>query len=44
VATINLRGVPDDLHLRAKARAKMEGVTLKQLILRILEEYLEGVC
>jgi predicted HicB family RNase H-like nuclease len=43
VATINLREVPEDLHRRAKARAAMEGVTLKQLILRLLEEYLEGV-
>jgi hypothetical protein len=38
MATINLRNVPDD------ARAAMEGVSLKQLILRLLEEYLEGVC
>ena len=44
MATINLRSVPDDLHRKAKARAAMEGVTLKQLIMRLLEEYLEGVC
>jgi len=44
MATINLRNVPDDLHRKAKARAAMEGVSLKQLILRLLEEYLEGVC
>ncbi len=44
VATINLRDVPEDLHRKAKARAAMEGVTLKQLILRLLEEYLDGVC
>ncbi len=44
VATINLREVPEDLHRRVKARAAMEGVTLKQLILRLLEEYLDGVC
>jgi len=44
VATINLRDVPDDLHRKAKARAAMEGITLKQLVLRLLEEYLEGVC
>jgi hypothetical protein len=43
VATINLRDVPEDLHRKAKARAAMEGVTLKQLILRLLEEYLDGV-
>jgi len=44
VATINLRNVSDDLHRKAKARAAMEGVSLKQLILRLLEEYLDGVC
>jgi predicted HicB family RNase H-like nuclease len=44
MATINLRNVPDDLHRKAKARAAMEGVTLKQIIMRLLEEYLEGVC
>jgi plasmid stability protein len=44
MATINLRNVPDDLHRQAKARAAMEGVSLKQLILRLLAEYLDGVC
>jgi len=44
MATINLRNVPDDLHRKAKARAAMEGVSLKQLILRLLAEYLDGVC
>ena len=44
MATINLRDVPDDIHRKAKARAAMEGVTLKELILRLLEEYLEGIC
>jgi plasmid stability protein len=44
MATINLRNVPDELHRKAKARAAMEGVSLKQLILRLLEDYLEGVC
>ena len=44
MATINLRNVPDNLHRKAKARAAMEGVTLKQLIMRLLEEYLDGVC
>jgi predicted HicB family RNase H-like nuclease len=44
MATINLRNVSDDLHRKAKARAAMEGVSLKQLILRLLEEYLDGLC
>ena len=44
MSTINLRNIPDDLHRKAKARAAMEGVSLKQITLRLLEEYLEGVC
>ena len=44
MANINLGDVPEELHRRAIARAATEGVTLKQLILRLLEEYLEGVC
>jgi predicted HicB family RNase H-like nuclease len=44
MATLNLRNIPDELHRRAKARAALEGVSLKQLILRLLEEYLDGVC
>ena len=44
MATIYLREVPERLHRRAKARALMEGISLKQLILRLLEEYLDGVC
>ena len=44
MATINLRNIPDELHRKAKARAAMEGVSLKQLLIRLLEEYLEGVC
>ena len=44
MATINLRNVPDDLHRKGKASAAMEGVKLKQLIIRLVEEYLDGVC
>ena len=36
-----LRDVPDDLHRRAKARAAMEGITLKELVLRAITEYVE---
>jgi hypothetical protein len=41
MATINLRDVPDELHRRAKAEAAMEGITLKALIIKALEEYLK---
>ena len=41
MANINIREVPDDLHRRAKAEAAMEGITLKDFILKALEEYLK---
>jgi predicted HicB family RNase H-like nuclease len=41
MATMNLRDVPDDLHRKAKAEAAMEGVTLKELVIKALEEYLK---
>ena len=41
MATINLREVPDELHRRAKAEAALEGITLKALIVKALEEYLK---
>jgi len=36
-----LRDVPEDLHRRAKAKAAMEGITLKELVLRAITEYVE---
>lgn len=42
MATINLREVPDDLHRKAKAEAAMEGISLKALIIKALEEYLKN--
>jgi predicted HicB family RNase H-like nuclease len=41
--TINLRDVPEDLHLRAKVQATKEGLSLKALVIRLLEEYLKKV-
>ena len=41
MATINLREVPDELHRRAKAEAAMEGISLKALIIKALEEHLK---
>ena len=41
MATINLRDIPDDLHRKAKAKAAMEGITLKQLVIRAIDEYLK---
>jgi predicted HicB family RNase H-like nuclease len=41
MATINLREIPDDLHRKAKVEAAMEGITMKTLIIKALEEYLK---
>ena len=41
MADMNLRGIPDDLHRKAKATAAMEGMTLKELVIKAIEEYLK---
>jgi predicted HicB family RNase H-like nuclease len=39
MADMNLRDFPDDLHHRAKVQAAVERITLKELVIRALEEY-----
>ena len=39
--TIIIKNFPEDLHRRAKAKAALEGITLKALIIKLLETYLE---
>ena len=41
MADMNLRDFPDNLHRRTKAQAAMEGITLKELVIKALEEYLK---
>ena len=41
MATINLRDIPDDLHRKAKAKAAVKGITLKQLVIIAITEYLK---
>ena len=41
--TLNLRDVPEDSHSRAKVQAAKEGVRVKAVIIRLLQEYLERV-
>ena len=41
MATINLRDFPVQLHREAKAKAAMLGITLKELIIRAVTEYLK---
>ena len=39
--TIIIKNFPEDLHRRAKAKAALEGITLKALVIKLLETYLE---
>ena len=41
MATINLRDIPDDLHRKTKAQAALEGITIKELVIKAIEEYLK---
>jgi predicted HicB family RNase H-like nuclease len=40
MSTINLRDFPEDLHRIAKSEAALMGISLKELIIRALTEYL----
>ena len=39
--TIIIKNFPEDLHRKAKAKAALEGITLKALIIKLLETYLK---
>ena len=39
--TVIIKNFPEDLHRKAKAKAALEGITLKALIIKLLERYLE---
>ena len=41
MATINLRDIPDDLHRQVKAKAALMGISIKELTIRALTEYLK---
>jgi hypothetical protein len=34
-----IRNIPEDLHRKAKATAALEGITLRELILKAVAEY-----
>jgi hypothetical protein len=36
-----IKGFPEDLHREAKIRAAMDGVSLKEIVIRALREYLK---
>ncbi len=39
--TINIKDFPEDLHRKAKAEAALMGISLKELIIRAITEYLK---
>jgi predicted HicB family RNase H-like nuclease len=39
--TIIIKNFPEDLHRKAKAKAALEGITLKKLIIKLLKSYIE---
>ena len=41
MATVYLRDFPEDLHRKAKSEAALEGISLKALIIKAMEEYLK---
>ena len=41
MTTINIKDFPDDLHRKAKAEAALMGISLKELIIRAITEYLK---
>jgi predicted HicB family RNase H-like nuclease len=43
MATIYLRNVPEDLHRQIKSEAALQGVTLQDLVIKVLAEYLKRV-
>jgi predicted HicB family RNase H-like nuclease len=38
---LNVKDFPDDLHRRAKSEAALMGISLKELIIRAITEYLK---
>ena len=39
--TVYLRDFPEDLHRKAKAEAALMGISLKELVVRAITEYLK---
>jgi predicted HicB family RNase H-like nuclease len=42
MAIVYLKDFPDQLHREAKAKAALEGISMKELIVRLLTEYLKA--
>jgi hypothetical protein len=41
MAVVNIRDFPEDLHREAKVRAALDGVSMKEVIIRALTVYLK---
>ena len=41
MAVLNIKDFPDDLHRKAKAEAALMGISLKELIIRAIMDYLK---
>jgi hypothetical protein len=41
MAVINIKDFPDDLHRKAKSEAALEGISMKALFIKAVEEYLK---
>jgi len=42
MATVYLKDFPDQLHREAKSKAALEGISMKEIIIRALTEYLKA--
>jgi len=40
MSILNIKDFPDDLHRKAKAEAALMGISMKELIIRAITEYL----
>ena len=41
MAIINIKDFPEDLHRKAKSEAALEGISMKALFIKAIEEYLK---
>lgn len=41
MAVINLKDFPEDLHRKAKAKAALMGISLRELIIRAITEFIK---
>lgn len=41
MAVINIRDFPEELHRKAKSQAALQGISLKDLVIKAVAEYLK---